>query len=103
MDMLLESFRLLKQGRRLKEASRRFEAVGNTNVLRLAGRSIIATNEPENVKAIFATQMKEFDTGWRRRQAFAPYITHTVFVSDGADWYHSRAMLRPIFAKTPSP
>lgn len=102
-DMLLESFRLLKQGRLLRENFKRFEAVGNTHVLRTAGSSVIITNEPENIKAVFATQMKDFDIGWRRRQALAPCTTNTVFVADGAGWHHLRAMVRPVFAKAQVP
>lgn len=57
------------------------------------------TADPENAKAIFASQFQDFGKGDRFRQIFSDLLGHSIFVSDGSDWSHARHMIRPIFAK----
>jgi cytochrome P450 len=59
-------------------------------------RKLTATIDPENLKAILATQFKEFDLGLRYYQ-FQPLMGDGIFTLSGSGWYHSRALLRPHF------
>jgi len=61
--------------------------------------SSIFTVEPENVKAILATQFEDFELGHVRRGNFFPMLGNGIFTADGQDWKHGRALLRPQFAR----
>jgi cytochrome P450 len=65
----------------------------------ILGYRQIATTEPENVKAILATNFSNFSMGLRRSH-FYPLLGDGIFSQDGADWSHSRALLRPQFSRT---
>lgn len=62
------------------------------------GTKAIVTAEPENIKAILATQFNDFSLGLRRG-IFGPFLGDGIFTLDGAGWSHSRAMLRPQFSR----
>ncbi|KAF2685880.1 cytochrome P450 52A12 [Lentithecium fluviatile CBS 122367] len=65
----------------------------------LLGNPVIFTSEPKNVQAVLATQFKDFGLGDARNGNFAPLLGRGIFASDGAHWEHSRALLRPQFAR----
>ncbi|KAL8999435.1 MAG: hypothetical protein Q9169_001749 [Polycauliona sp. 2 TL-2023] len=56
--------------------------------------------EPENIKSILATDFKSYSVGDARRQALVPILGNGIFTTDGAEWQHSRDMLRPCFARS---
>ena len=70
-----------------------------TCVVNLLGKQIIVTIEPENVKAILATQFKDFGFG-SNRDELKPLLGEGIFSTDGEQWHRSREMLRPAFAKS---
>lgn len=55
----------------------------------LMGKSFISTSEPENIKAVLATQFQCFNLG-ERNDAFAPFLGRGIFTVDGLDWERSR-------------
>ncbi|KAE8449932.1 hypothetical protein EG329_007071 [Mollisiaceae sp. DMI_Dod_QoI] len=57
------------------------------------------TADERNIQAILATQFADFDLGPLRRSNFWPLLGNGIFTQDGAGWEHSRAMLRPQFAR----
>ncbi|RAQ55487.1 cytochrome P450 [Aspergillus flavus] len=68
--------------------------------VRQAGRENFFTVDPKNIQAMLATQFNDFFLGDMRRNAGAPVMTSGIFVSDGADWSHSRSLIRPQFTRT---
>jgi len=66
---------------------------------RSMGTVVHFTVEPRNIQAILATQFKDFGLGERRIGNFSPLLGHGIFSSDGKDWEHARALLRPQFAR----
>lgn len=48
---------------------------------------------------MLSTQFNDFETGDWRYQVFKPVLGRSIFTSDGAFWEHSRALMRPQFAK----
>ncbi|KGQ04548.1 hypothetical protein BB8028_0008g01840 [Beauveria bassiana] len=64
------------------------------------GRKILMTTDPENIKAMLATQFKDFGLGPIRYNVLEPLLGRGIFTSDGKDWQHSRAILRPQFSRT---
>ncbi|KAL8645771.1 MAG: hypothetical protein Q9226_007150 [Calogaya cf. arnoldii] len=60
----------------------------------------LVTIDPENIKSILATDFKSYSVGEQRKQALRPFLGDGIFTTDGADWQHSRDMLRPCFTRT---
>lgn len=71
---------------------------GNTFQQTVLGTQLIATFEPENVKAVLATQFNDFALATRSK-VFGPFLGDGIFTLDGSGWSHSRAMLRPQFVR----
>lgn len=65
----------------------------------ILGTSIVFTVDPENVKAILATQFDDFDLGPLRRGPFWPMLGNGIFTQDGHAWKVSRDMMRPQFTR----
>jgi cytochrome P450 len=64
----------------------------------LLGETFILTADPDNMRAVLATQFKDFITGPNRAGAFGYLVGKSIFTSDGPFWEHSRALFRPHFA-----
>ncbi|CAN3357008.1 cytochrome P450 52A12 [Diutina catenulata] len=62
------------------------------------GSKIVVTKDPENIKSVLATKFNDFDLG-NRHSFMLPLLGDGIFTLDGAGWKHSRAMLRPQFAR----
>jgi cytochrome P450 len=60
---------------------------------------LLVTRDPENVKAMFSTQSADYDISATRSNAFMPLLGEGIFTSRGAQWKHSRALVRPQFSK----
>ncbi|KAM3452032.1 hypothetical protein BB8028_0005g06800 [Beauveria bassiana] len=58
-----------------------------------------ATADPENIKALLATQFNDFELGSIRLDHMGPLIGHGIFTSDGKEWQQQRSMLRPQFTR----
>lgn len=104
---------------RMKIVSQRENRLVTTFRTTAAGSVTIFTCEPRNIQAILATQFKDFEFGHVRNESFRPMLGHgivsallsgtwlamptdaalTQFATDGKQWEHSRAMLRPQFAR----
>lgn len=72
---------------------------GKTFVMNVLGNDPVFTIEPDNVKAVLATQFEDFGMGIRHRQMY-PLIGDGIFSLDGEGWAHSRALLRPQFTRS---
>lgn len=75
-----------------------FDVHGTTFTQRFLSRKLLTTIEPENVKAILATQFQDFCLGTRHEQ-FYPLLGDGIFTLDGAGWTHARGLLRPQFTR----
>ncbi|KAK1994751.1 cytochrome P450, partial [Colletotrichum falcatum] len=65
----------------------------------LFGPTEVYTIDPENIKAVLATNFNDFDLGPRRIKQFRPLLGNSIFTADGAFWEHSRALFRPQFSR----
>ncbi|CUM62545.1 uncharacterized protein PRCAT00000097001 [Priceomyces carsonii] len=87
------------EGRMVDYIKEIFDTAGkDTLYLRLASVRVVVTNDPENIKAVLATQFNDFALGTRHAH-FKPLLGDGIFTLDGEGWKHSRAMLRPQFAR----
>lgn len=88
-----------KHGVLIDFALERFSVVGrDTFTFDILGQRLITTRDPENIKALLATQFNDFALGDRHKQ-FRILLGDGIFTLDGTGWKHSRAMLRPQFAR----
>lgn len=63
------------------------------------GERVILTAEPDNIKAILATQFKDYGKGEKFRRDWYPFLGNGIFTTDGALWHNSRQLIRPQFIK----
>lgn len=52
----------------------------------ILGTWYVSTADPENVKAILATQFREFELGPMRASVLGPLLGRGIFTSDGEEW-----------------
>ena len=100
LDLMLENYKVSRQHAILPTIVGRYDQVGaNTYGFILGGRYRIATREPENLKAILSTHFKSFILGKRRTTILKQFLGESIFASNGAQWQHSRAFIRPHLTK----
>lgn len=59
----------------------------------------IFTAEPENIKAILATQFDDYGKGKPFHEDWKDFLGDSIFTTDGEQWHDSRALIRPQFIK----
>lgn len=99
IPLLVKMLRMKSEGTFLDYAESLFVNLAtSTFYLRLCGVRVILTKDPENTKAILATQFNDFALGVRHKH-FLPLLGDGIFTLDGEGWKQSRTMLRPQFAR----
>ncbi|KAI0890726.1 cytochrome P450 52A11 [Annulohypoxylon maeteangense] len=66
---------------------------------RLLRRHIVMTADPENIKAILATQFADFGKGEQFHKEWNEFLGDSIFATDGHLWHGSRQLLRPQFSR----
>lgn len=69
----------------------------DTITFRVLFNKLYLTKDPENIKAMLGTQFNDFILG--RYHMVQPLLGDGIFSLDGDGWKHSRALLRPQFAR----
>lgn len=59
----------------------------------------IFTVDPQNIKAVLATQFQDYGKGEGFHQSWEKFLGDSIFTTDGEQWHHSRVLLRPLFQK----
>lgn len=67
--------------------------------LTVIGRRTVFTSDPENIKAILATQFNDFGKGEIFHKEWTEFLGDSIFTTDGPMWHTSRQLLRPQFIK----
>ncbi|KAI9673877.1 MAG: hypothetical protein M1817_002083 [Caeruleum heppii] len=65
----------------------------------VGGDRIVFTEDPENIKALLATQFKDFGKGEPFRRDWHEFLGDSIFTTDLDQWQHSRQLIRPLFIK----
>ncbi|KAL9610064.1 MAG: hypothetical protein Q9167_005201 [Letrouitia subvulpina] len=101
IDIFLQSFSEIKTNSILENYKKRFDDLGcttyRTDVLRTA---VVVTIDPENIKSVLATDFQSYSIGDDRKKAMGALLGSGIFTTDGAEWQHSRDMLRPNFVRS---
>lgn len=66
---------------------------------RIVQRRIIFTADPENIKALLATQFGDYGKGKPFHEEWEPFLGDSIFATDGDIWHYSRQLIRPQFTK----
>jgi len=64
-----------------------------------AGRRCIFTADPENIKAILATQFTDYGKGQPFHREWKDFLGDSIFTTDLDQWHASRQLIRPQFIK----
>lgn len=64
-----------------------------------AGRRTILTADPENIKAILATQFRDYGKGEPFHSEWKEFLGDSIFTTDLDQWHDSRQLIRPQFVK----
>lgn len=100
LDLIIHNLKLLREHRLLEDIQQDFHRLGSTTVSQnVLMTQAYGTIEPENLKAVLATNFKSFGLAATRKDLI-PFLGQGIFSSDGAKWQHSRDMLRPNFVRT---
>ncbi|CAF9934749.1 MAG: hypothetical protein HETSPECPRED_009343 [Heterodermia speciosa] len=100
VDVIYDAIRAVKRKTFMSEKTSHYNTYGNTHSSRLTTFPVISTIEPENIKTVLSTNFKDFVIGTPRQRAFGPVIANSLLVADGIEWEHSRAFLKPSFARS---
>ncbi len=82
LGLLLQIRRNTKALRNLEAFTEWFESHGQTWTLTVFGQTVLLTRDPENVKAILATQFEDFGIG-QRVDLLSPLLGKGIFVAGG--------------------
>lgn len=75
------------------------QANSSTVENRIAGRRVVMTCDPENIKAILATQFGDYGKGEPFHREWKAFLGDSIFTTDGDLWHGSRQLIRPQFIK----
>jgi cytochrome P450 len=98
LDLLKAGAAAVKAKNSLECAVHRIESTANTFSNTIVQLNIITTIDPANIQAVLAQDFSDYDLGGRIH-AWGPLVGKGVFTSDGHEWAHRRAMIRPNFTK----
>lgn len=99
LDVVYQMFRSAKERRRNMSMKEQVDIYGRTFQSKPYGNTTIFTIEPRNLQAVFATDFESYGLEPLRLFVFEPFIGKGIITTDGAFWEHSRALIRPTFAR----
>ncbi|KAE8448461.1 hypothetical protein EG329_009526 [Mollisiaceae sp. DMI_Dod_QoI] len=102
LGRLSEVSKANKEGRVPQWFIEKFDEVGrNVHTFRASALDyeLIVTRDPENARAIFSTNSRDFEISPHRRDIWSPLLGDGIFTAQGSAWKHSRQLLRPQFAR----
>ncbi|KAF4629186.1 hypothetical protein G7Y89_g8956 [Cudoniella acicularis] len=97
-DLFKIQMQASKDKKIIEVSRKRFENFGNTWSGSMMGQRFFNTIEMENVKTVLATNFRDFGLG-QRQESFGPLLGQGIFTTDGVQWEHSRALVRPNFTR----
>lgn len=95
---LLSLLRDYRDHQALERTIETFRENERTHIIEVMGELMIVTREPENIKAVLATDFASWDLGLREPQ-LSYFLGNGVFTLSGHGWKHSRNLLRPQFSR----
>ncbi|KAI0843046.1 cytochrome P450 52A11 [Hypoxylon sp. FL0890] len=75
------------------------DAPAYTAEARILARHMVITADPENIKAVLATQFADFGKGEQFHREWSEFLGDSIFTTDGQLWHASRQLIRPQFSR----
>lgn len=101
LDFVVSNYRAIKTHCLLSSwAEELMNAGAHTIDTSALGLKLFVTDDPENIKALLATDFESWSLGKERIEQMSSYLGHGIFTNEGKAWKHSRDMLRPCFEKS---
>ncbi|RDW58626.1 hypothetical protein BP6252_13102 [Coleophoma cylindrospora] len=91
-----------KQGRTPQWFVERFNELGDdVHTFRASALDfeLVVTRDPENARAVFAANARDFEISPYRKAIWSPLLGDGIFTAQGENWKHSRQLLRPQFSR----
>lgn len=98
LDWILANIKAIRKKEFLRTLCERYDRMGSTFGVKVLGENAIFTINPQNIKAILSLKFKDYSLG-QRPSIMGQLVGKGIFTTDGEEWSHSRAMLRPNFQK----
>ncbi|KAI1634446.1 cytochrome P450 [Biscogniauxia mediterranea] len=100
IDIIWGQIRSILDDTSLEHFFRILETTPNyTGESRVLGTRLVATIDPENIKAILTTKFQDFGKGEPFHRQWSEFLGDGIFATDGQLWHNSRHLLRPQFSK----
>lgn len=99
IDFVWKTLQNARKDRYLEGTHERFQLYGTTFASKHMNYNTIHTNDHQNVKQILAARFEDFKLSSFRVDAMIPLFGKGIFTTNGELWSHSRALLRPSFAR----
>ncbi|KAI9819086.1 MAG: hypothetical protein M1826_001178 [Phylliscum demangeonii] len=71
----------------------------HTVEVNLGGERMILTDEPDNIRAVLATQFRDFGKGEPFHDTWEEFLGDSIFTTDLDQWHESRQLIRPRFVR----
>jgi cytochrome P450 len=97
LDLAAVNQKAAKEHKFLETTTRLFNEYGKTYKAVRFGRTIIRTCDPEVFKAVLSTHFENFGMKPIRYEDGKGFFGNGMLVTDGQQWKHSRALIRPVF------
>ncbi|KAH8588608.1 cytochrome P450 52A5 [Bisporella sp. PMI_857] len=100
IDFLYQAVNATRKHQNLPQWLALFERSGRWTVeANPAGQRVIITTDPENIKAILATQFGDYGKGEPFHKDWQDFLGDSIFTTDLDQWHQSRQLIRPMFIK----
>lgn len=100
LDWLLDIQAAIKEHRLFAMFDHYFARTGPTLWVQVLNSWALLTRDQEIVKAMFDTQFEDWDIGGAKQGAVVIALgRHSIFATNGSEWKHERAMIRPSFVR----
>ncbi|KAK8165026.1 cytochrome P450 [Phyllosticta citrichinensis] len=100
IDLMYDSSRAAASSNFLSNTLSLYSRLGTTWSTRILGNTVLQTIDPENLRAVYNTNFRDWGFGAFRVNSFRPLLGHGIFAIEGPEWRRSRDLLRPAFAKS---
>jgi cytochrome P450 len=95
LDLFFKNARAISANQYLPTLQARYAKMGRTFSTLSFGTKVICSIEPENLKTAWVTNFEDWGVQSSRLPALGPFVGRGFLSTDGAEWEHSRALLKP--------
>jgi hypothetical protein len=97
LDLAVINQKAAKEHKLLETTTQLFQDYGKTYKAKRSGRTIVRTCDPKVFKAVLSTHFENFGMQPIRYEEGKGFFGNGMLVTDGPQWKHSRALIRPVF------